>query len=259
MTNHPRVQYRQSEWLWTNCNQIMVGSRTLWDFLYGVLTGPTYHDLPAQYWRDTSPSYYILHGFNGSRLYVDGSDTIDIPDFHSLDISAGFGSYGVPLNFNMSFIDDRFGNQYLTLPDIGIDQSLIEVILKSGGKNTNLSFPVGVGYSEGYVCTGGHSISDCVRRSTSSIPGSQTVFNTIKGACSSAGGTLALGMRLVACAGGTSAVVYSYGYAASIGTSGSIGRPTGYDPSSGWNWAIEDRLNGVSYVDLVLKAKSREQ
>jgi hypothetical protein len=155
MTTHPRVEYRQSERLWmANCNQIMVGNRTLWDYLYGVLTGPTYHDIVAEYWRDTSPSYYILHGSNGSTRYVDGSLATDIPDFHSLDISVGLGNLGPPGvgSANVSFVDDRFGNQYITFPDVTIDQSIIEYILKHYKKNASLSFPVGVAYSEGYAC-----------------------------------------------------------------------------------------------------------
>jgi hypothetical protein len=236
----------------------MVGSRNLWDFLYGVLTGPTYRDLPAEYWRDTSPSYYILRGSQGAKQYVDGADIIDIPDFHSVDISAGLGSLGIPLNFNMSYIDDRFGNQYLTFPDVTIDQSIIEVILARLGKNISISFPIGATYSEGYACASGPNVKNCVFRTASSLAGSNYVYNTITGPCYGAGGIVALGGKLVTCSNGNKAMTFSYGYAASIGGTGSYGIYIRNDPSSGWDWAIQDRLNGVSYAEVVLKAWSKE-
>jgi hypothetical protein len=263
ITNHPHIQYRKPELLWTvNCDQIMIGSRTLWDYMNWVVTGPTWRDLAAQYWRDTSPSYYMLYKPHGSKRYVDGSDMIDIPDFHSLDMSVGIGSIDSKLpgigSLNVSFIDDRSGKQYITFPDITIDQSIIELILKRFGKNVSLSFPIGAAYSEGYACNGGNGISDCMVRSRSSVPDSNRIKNTISGPCYSSGAILVLGMKLVSCQGGTSAVVVSYGYAASIGGSGSVGWHHNTDPSSGWDWAIKDRLNGVSYADLYFKAYDME-
>jgi hypothetical protein len=107
-----------------------------WDY---VLLQPTYRELPAEFWRDTSPSYYLLNGPKiGNRQFIDGADTSDIPDFHSVDISVPRGITGA----NASYLVDRFGNQYISVgPTIGFGTG-------------------GFAYSEGYICAHGES-PDC--------------------------------------------------------------------------------------------------
>ena len=86
MTTYPHVQYLAPQKLWiVGCDQIMVGNHTLESYFDYVLVQPTYRELPAEFWRDTSPSYYHLSGPNTvSRIYFEGSSFTDLPDFHSI-------------------------------------------------------------------------------------------------------------------------------------------------------------------------------
>jgi hypothetical protein len=238
MTLHPYVQYRAPERLWLKgCDQIMVGNRTLEDYFDYILRQPTYRDLPAEYWRDTSPSYYRLSGPNTvSRNYVDGSDVTDIPDFHSVDISLWTGPIGGgPLNMEFSGITDRFGNKYLL-----------------GGASFGLPGG-GLRYSEGYVCT---PYANCVsiRTDQPNLYNDSNIRGAIVGPCIGGSITVDFGGSLIRCESGSGAVIFSSGVSLSIGASGTAGLYIGTDPSMGWNWAIEDRWKGVSYVELMVQS-----
>lgn len=251
-TLYPHVEYRTTERLWLDCDQIMVGNQRLLDYFDYVLAQPTYRELPAEYWRDTSPHYYILSGENtNNRRYVDGIDTSDLPDFHSFDLSASVGVAGV----NISLIVDRFGNQYVTLPDLSGDVlSLVRRIVKQLGSK-GLSIPGGATYSEGYVCADGNY--DRCRSRTSPLPSETLVRDGfIIGPCTGGGAVVAVGGKLVVCQSGSRGIIYSWGPMIGIGIQGSVGRHFGTNMNQGWNWAVQDRFNGTSYVDLMVKAKS---
>jgi len=246
ITKQPYIQYRAAELLWLeNCDQIMVGSRRLSEYFDYVLTQPTSRELPAEYWRDTSPKYYILSGENTlSRRYVDGTNVIDLPDFHSLDFSVS--SPFMLIGGNVSSIVDRFGNQYA-----------------SGGAVAGLSTPMGLTYSEGYICAHGSS-GDCFFK-LPSLENDSDLVNIISGPCVSLGAALDLGGSIFGCAP-TSAggyrgggIIFSAGLNATIGAASSATwhmQFLGSDQSKSWNWAIEDRLEGIGYVELMVKSKT---
>ena len=66
-----------------------------------------------------------------------------------------------------------------------------------------------------------------------------------------------LGMSTVICDTGDKAKIVSFGYAAEIGGGWDSGLPLIQNADYGWNWAIKDQLSGITYSDLILKAKSR--
>ena len=236
MTTRPHVQYRAKERLWLlGCDQIMVGSRTLEHYFDHVLKQPTYRDLPAEYWRDTSPRYYSLSGNNTvSRLYVDGSNLTDLPDFHSIDV--GFWNSGK----NFSGVVDRFGNKYLVF---GLGRGI-------GG---------GTFYSEGYVCASSRTcIGDNLRPFP--VPSNENAIKeTIQGVCYGVSAIVDGGMSFVVCVNSqhSAALIYSFG----IGLSGSVnfgyGTFVGKDEKMGWDWALEDRFGGISYTDMMIKGHSK--
>lgn len=254
MTGDPYVQYRSPQRLWLkNCDQIMVGNRSLEDYFDNILVMPTPRDFPAEFWRDTSPSYYLLSGQRtASKIYVDGSKTTDLPDFHSFVFSIGAGRVGL----NITLTVDQFGNQYVNVPDISGDLPAIlaSIIKYLTGRKFNL-VSGGLAYSEGYVCTGYYS-SGCVFR-TPSLTDDSYIKNLIIGPCTSGGAVIGVGGTLVVCGSGSRAIIYSWGPMIGIGINGSLGWQFGNDISLGWNWAIRDRLEGVSYIDVLLKSKRR--
>jgi RHS repeat-associated protein len=247
LTDRPFVLIRREEMIWTRSDcQIMIGARTLSDYFYSVAATATIRELPAQYWRDTSPHYWQL---SGRQSYVDGSTTTDIPDFHSIDISSSIGKFG---SYTISLTTDLFGNSYINVPDLSIDPITLGRLL---GKKINgqLSFPFSATYSEGYICRGG---ADCIDR----IPPQNDTLtrNFITGPCASVGNILAVGKKSITCANGEHGEVYSWGYAAGIGNlSGSIGWYLTSNQNSGWNWAIQDRQNGIDYLKLLRYAHSK--
>jgi RHS repeat-associated protein len=239
MTTYPHIQFRARDRVWLkDCKQIMVGSRTLADFFSYVLLQPTIRDLPAEYWRDTSPSYYQLSGNNTvSMRYIDGEDAVDLPDFHSVDISIP----GIIASGNAAYLVDRFGNQYISAgPSVGLGTG-------------------GISYSEGYICPNANS-PDCIDRFPS-LTDDSDIKNILVGPCVNVGFSLDLGGMIFACrpvgsyrGGG---VIYSFGVNASIGAGGTWTQKLLWNsPSMGWNWAIDDRINGVDYVDVIVKSKA---
>jgi len=236
MTSHPYIQYRAPERLWLkDCNQVMIGSRKLEEYFYRVILQPTYRDLPAEYWRDTSPSYYRLSGPNTvSRIYVDGSFSTDLPDFHSIDV----GFWNSARNF--SGVVDRFGNKYFVL---GLGRG-------TGG---------GAFYSEGYVCTSSRTCLDQNLRSLPVPSNESSIRGTIEQGCYGVSTIIDGGVSYVVCVNPdqSSALIYSFGIGLSASVNISYGFGVGKDEQMGWNWALEDRFNGVKYTDVMIKAQGR--
>ncbi|MBL6983510.1 MAG: RHS repeat-associated core domain-containing protein [Anaerolineales bacterium] len=248
ITSHPYIQSKGAYLLWQqDCDQIMVGSRPLRDFFDYVLLQPTVGELPAQYWRDTSPHYYVLQGSNKYGFYVDGSDKTDLPDFHSVDISISGGPFG----FGVSYIVDRFGNNYIS-SDFNIDIPNILDLLKN---IHNFKLGGGGSYSEGYVCPDGSYSSDCVYR-TPSLNNGNPITRIIEGNCTSSGAIYGIGSRMVSCTSGSRGIIYSWGPTIGVGVGYGNAASISHNSSMGWNWAIEDRLNGVNYYELIMKSKT---
>jgi len=233
---HPYVHYKSAERIWLrDCDEIMIGSRPLLDYTNYVVDTPNPRELPI-IWRDTSASYYVLvkNHAPGYVQYVDGSDTTDLPDFHSVDVAVSVG----PASWNPSAIVDRFGNMYLTLIGAGIG-------LSTGG----------ISYTEGYICANASS-PECFLR-TPSLTDEGQIRNIIAGTCVLAGLAVDWGAALEACAtpGSTisgGAVLFSAGVNFGVGVTGTFTFhvKSWTDPLKGWNWAIRDRLNGVTLNDL---------
>jgi len=231
---HPYVHYKSAERIWLrDCDEIMIGSRPLLDYTNYVVNTPNPRELPI-IWRDTSASYYVLvkNRAPGYLRYVDGSVTTDYPDFHSVDVSLWTGLIGGgPLNIEFSGVVDRFGNKYLV-----------------GGASFGIPGG-GLTYSEGYVCS---PYANCLsgQIDKASTRDDSNLVNTITGACISAGLVVDWGALLTRCASDTGAITFSTGVALSFGVSGTAGLYIGRDDSLGWNWAIRDRLDGVTLEDI---------
>lgn len=231
-TPRPYIDYGKSERLWLkDCDNIMVGSKTLEDYFDYVLLQPNYRELFAEYWRDTSPSHYqLIKSDNHKHSYVDGTNTTDLPDFHSIDV--GFWKTGK----NFSAVADRFGNKYLVF---GLGQGL-------GG---------GLFYSEGYVCAGP---SKCVGENLQPFPIPEdegTIRNTIEGGCGGVSIVIGGGVSYIVCANKnqSSTLIYTFGLGMSTSVNISFGINVGKDPEFGWNGYIYDRLNGIRLSDLLIR------
>jgi len=218
----PHVQYTGGNHLWLlNCNEIMVGGRRLVDYFDYVLLQPTWRDLPAEYWRDTSPSYHRLSGRNGTKTFADGTTRIDIPDYHSVDAMFWMGGAAI------SGIVDRFGNQYISVGVAG-----------DGG---------GLFYSEGYVCGGAQDCPGTVPSTEAAVRG------TIEGPCVIVEVAVVGGVAYTVCFapdGLRSALVYTWGYGATVGSGVSRAIWVGRAEARSWNWAIRDRVSGVMVTDI---------
>ena len=53
------------------------------------------------------------------------------------------------------------------------------------------------------------------------------------------------------------ALTYSFGIGLSASVNVSYGFWVGKDERMGWNWAFEDRFNGIEYIDMMMKAQER--
>jgi hypothetical protein len=175
----------------------LVGGRPLREYYNWELTIPV--NKPGGswiFWRDSSATHYRLYKPSDNpwalgRLYVDGTDQIDLPDFHSIDISVPvLGWIGMTGNG----IADRFGNVYWAL-SMGMSPASVDM---------------GVSYSEGYVCPNIYS-SDCFTRYPSLVDATP-IRNTIEGFCASLGVGAGIGATVVECASGGMALVYSIGF-----------------------------------------------
>jgi RHS repeat-associated protein len=231
-TPRPYIDYRKSEMLWLkDCDEIMVGSRTLENYFDYVLLQPNYRELFVEYWRDTSPSHYqLIKSDNHKQSSVDGSNFRDLPDFHSIEV--GFWETGK----NFSAVADRFGNKYLVF---GLGQGL-------GG---------GLFYSEGYVCAGP---SKCLDENLQPFPISAdegAIRSTIEGGCGGVSIIVDGGVSYVVCANKnqSSALIYTFGLGLSTSVNISFGVNVGKDPDFGWNRYIYDRMNGVRLSDLLIR------
>jgi len=228
-TAKPNRHYRAPQQLMlVNCEQIMVGSLRLEDY-FNILHMPTYMTEAAIFWRDTSPVYYQLN----DKLFVDGADMIDLPDFHSIDVSfpAAF-----PLSGNPSIIADRFGNLY---GEFGVGVSL------------SLPMPASISYIEGYVCPDATSAATCWSvKPPLDNPG--PIRDTLRGACVVVGCAAVGGGTLVECGKSGGELVFSMGISAYIGISGTYTWeiPWLSSTSFGWNWALQDRLDGTTLDEL---------
>ena len=191
-------------------------------------------------WRDVSSRYYYLDHNGSNSRYVDGANTTDYPDFHSISyFDAGLlgkllsqGQYKgcIGLGGSLSFIVDRFGNRYVAL---GV----------SGGVDMALG-----SYVEGYVASSAHSA--IFNRSRNQITDSDTMRRSIEGV--SGGVSASVGMGRSASGGlwwpgiGTGAGILTYSIGAQAGASYDLvfTRYIDTKPSLGWNWAFEDQYNG---------------
>jgi hypothetical protein len=203
--------------------------------------------------RDTSAMYYILKNGNKNTRYVDGGET-GLPDFHSVDISVSLSEIKNKkikyLSVGASYTIDRYGNHYVILPDIGgnlLDGA--DKIIKSG-----LSFPYQLSYSEGYVCEGAINSPDC--RIRTNLPDENSIQNLIEGLCVGSGFGAVYAGRYVSCLSGAKGVILTWGFTAFLGADATFGINLNYNmPTTGWNWAIEDRQKGIGLQDLIAKAE----
>ncbi len=228
VTTKPNLHYRAPQQLMlVNCGQIMVGSLRLEDY-FNILHMPTYMTEAAVFWRDTSPAYYWVAG----KLFVDGTDRIDLPDYHSIDISIPTPLRGI--SFTPSIIADRFGNVYM--------------VFLGGGAGLGTG---GVSYTEGYICPDASSPNTCWSVKPP-LDDPNPIINTIKGPCYSVGFAFAFGGTLVACGSGGGALAFSVGISASVGASVTVGQhfPSLSSYLYGWNWALQDRLDGTTLDEL---------
>jgi RHS repeat-associated protein len=202
---------------------ITINGQSLSNFVINTLnrSGITPHHLS---WRETTARYYALHRRLGLPLkrYIDGSAQTDLPDFHSL---------GTGIVLDGAYLVDRFGNRYIVV---------------------GLSAGVGaaIQYTEGYV-----SKSSLYSKQIGSrqLLSEDSLKNIIDGACLEVAAGVVQGRGAGFCFdSGYSYLIYSstLGVTAGVGTS-AIVIPLGKDISASWNWAIEDRLQGIMLSDLL--------
>jgi RHS repeat-associated protein len=232
---YPYVGYASPKRLWLlGCDEVMVGSLRLADYFDYVLVQPNYGQLAMQFWRDTSSSYYVLRTSNSIAGYVDGSTMTDLPDFHSIEVSAPIKG---PVGMALAGIADRFGNYYFLV----------------GGGWSPIPIPQGgVSYSEGYICANPYS-GTCLT-TTPSLRNDSEIRETLTKWCASAGAQAGYGGVVFGCESGGVGVVFSAGVSYFAGVTGTFGIYLGRDESLGWNWAIEDRLAGVTIERLLAMA-----
>ncbi len=225
MTNHPYLEYSGGERIWlANCDQIMIGSRTLDDYTNWVLNAPNPRELPIA-WRDTSASYYFLLKTDQVSVFVDGSDLTDYPDFHSVDIS-----FPTPIGLGVSVLADRYGNLYIA------------------GSAIYPSVGGGMDYSEGYVC---QNESDCggseLAFYSTYLDDETSIKGALTGPCYYAFNmSLDWGVAGWYCSVGE-VLLMSTGLQLTVSSplGMTLGIPLGInDPSAGWNWALQNRYYG---------------
>jgi RHS repeat-associated protein len=183
----------------------------------------------STWWRDDITRYYKIQKNNKTIVYADGSDKVDYPDFYGGLIG---GSVFQVAGIELSLFVDRFGGMYFTptgttscLPNVGCIPGL----------------PVALSRFEGYV---GWSIEseDELRRALSGFnPG-----------CGSATIALVVGFSAGGCVGASGISIYSIGLLAGINVSWMpytfyIGK----NPLYSWEWAVQDRLDGIRREDLI--------
>jgi RHS repeat-associated protein len=251
LTSRPRVQWGEPKVLRKiGCDKILVGNDLfLDDFFYHKLIMPTWRELPVEFWRDTSASYYILNTGNSTQRYVDGSVKTDLPDFHGMNV--GGNIYG-PLGASLSIVSDRFGNMYLVLPEVNVGLGISDLIKLVGSQ---MNIEGGISYFEGYVSSGGGLPIQILRENEAS---EGSIQNVLTGVCGSTGVQSDLGMTMLRCVGGGKAKIISIGVAFGINIGTDLRVEKIHESSSmGWDWALKDVFSGTTYPDLMLKAKTR--
>jgi hypothetical protein len=189
--------------------------------------------------RDETAKYYLLVGHT-TKLYVDGTNQIDYPDFISLTLDSS-----VPQLFYQLIKDGTFSCK------AGVGVSFAELVDRYGQIYFSASPSVGLGvslgsYSEGYIDPAMQMIldKDSLRKAIIGFNDSGCI-SFFGGFCVEFGGDFT---------GRNSAIVYSLG----MQFGGSLSPTyTGYlytDPSLGWDWTINGRVNGVFRDDVARKA-----
>jgi RHS repeat-associated protein len=176
-------------------------------------------------WRGEDASYYSVSSMfpYGTENYVDGGDTTTWPDFWAISASFDF--------FQGIFMTDIYGNQYFT-PGV-------------------TSSEAGLSYVEEYVAL--PYSTGATHGNTSWYLPEETLKNHLErwGGCFSGDATLIVGVGGTICLNQNFISMYSVG--AQLGINVSFAPYTffrGKDPSQGWYWAVEDRLNGIKRQDL---------
>jgi hypothetical protein len=218
-----------------NCDEILIGSHRVENY-FNWLHVTTYMAETAIVWRDTTPTHYRLRkssdipSWSGS-MYIDGTDKIDYPDFHSVDVTIS----GAIAGWDISAVTDRFGNFYLVT-----------------GPSAGPGLPVGLAYTEGYVCSPGAGDSCFTQFTPLNDP--DPIIKTITGPCYSRGGAAGIGGMIVTCSSSGNALVFSIGLSLYAGASGTVGLQINQNTEWGWNSHIYERLNGTTLADLRSKA-----
>ncbi len=175
------------------------------------------------WWRDDEISrYYKLQRTRGTRIFVDGSDLIDYPDFIGGSLAGsflkGFGAQG-------TIIGDRFGRSYFAI-----------------SLTYGLSLPFELTYFEGYAGTlFNHSkLSEVQLRNVLNGPA----------ICLGSNASLFFGIGGVGCLNSNAIATYSSGLQMGAYLSTNIVTLDFGKNDVGWDWAIHDRLNGIRRLDL---------